>query len=102
MLVVSVCLALMNESGMQCTSCIANDVQIKCTDMRPVEPSDAGQGGHAAHVAHGEREERSAWSWRSDGYGGHASVSGYRQRSQLQAVPRGNLQLATLTLNALP
>ena len=92
---------------MQCPSCIANNVQIIYTGMRPVEAIVAGQGGnaahgHAAHVAHGEREERSAWSRRSNGYGGHASVSGYRQRSQLQAVPRGNLQLATLTLNALP
>ena len=59
MLVVSVCLALMNESGMQCTSCIANDVQIIYTGMRPVEAIVAGRGGNAAHVAHGERGKRS-------------------------------------------
>ena len=54
----------MNESGMQCPSCIANDVQIIYTGMRPVEAIVAGRGGnaahgHAAHVAHGERGKRS-------------------------------------------
>ena len=55
---------LVNESGMQCPSCIANDVQIIYTGMRPVEAIVAGQGGNAAHGhgphdAHGERETRS-------------------------------------------
>ena len=55
---------LVNESGMQCPSCIANNVQIIYTGMRPVEAIVAGRGGnaahgHAAHVAHGERGKRS-------------------------------------------